>query len=117
MAHVHVSYGPGLICHRVASVGGKTGTKRRRTSPIQKTGRTAHLRPRALTLSIDYFSPEIYGKGSEPGRFAEFAQFRQCELGFGRNAARGLYNLLQSLGAPLSDRKKERAAIYLTNAW
>jgi hypothetical protein len=52
-----------------------------------------------------------------PRHFAEIARFRQCELGFGGNAARGLYNLLQFLAAPLSDRKKERAAIYLTNAW
>ena len=84
---------------------------------MQKTGCIWYLCPRALTLSTDYFSAEIYGKGSESDRFAEIAHFRQCELGFGGNAARGLYNLLQSLGAPLSDRKKERAAIYLTNAW
>src|SRR5690349_8690772 len=78
MAHIHVSYGPGLICHRVASVGAKTGTKQRRASPIQKTGCTAHLRLRALTPSIDCLSPEIYGKGSEPGRFAYFAHKWQC---------------------------------------
>jgi hypothetical protein len=72
MAHTHVSYGPGPICHKVlASVGG-TGIQRRRASPIQKTGGISYLRPRALTLSTDYFS-EIYGKGSEPGCFAYFA--------------------------------------------
>jgi hypothetical protein len=44
-----------------------------------------YLRPRALTLSTDYFSPEIYGKGSEPGHFAEFAhsRVRQAKPGKG----------------------------------
>jgi hypothetical protein len=66
---------------RLASIGGKTATKRGRASPIQQTGCIAYLRPRALTLSTSYFSPEIYGKGSEPGRFAEIAQSRQSSLG------------------------------------
>jgi len=42
---------------------------------MQKTGGIAYLRPRALTLSTDYFSPKIYGKGSEPAPFAEIALF------------------------------------------
>ena len=47
---------------------------------MQKTGCIVYLRPRALTLSTAYFSPEIYGKGSEPAHFAEIAQFRQSEM-------------------------------------
>ena len=32
---------------------------------MQKTGGTTHLRPRALRLSLDCLSREIYGKGSD----------------------------------------------------
>jgi len=65
---------------------------------MQKTGCIAYLRPRALTLSTHYFSPEIYGKGSEPAHFAEIAHFQQSatrlvwvnRLSLGRHAICGI---------------------------
>jgi hypothetical protein len=76
MAHAHVSYGPGPICHKVSEHWRQERDHTTQSQPYSEDGCISYLRPRALTLSTDYFSPEIYGKGSEPGRFAQFAHFR-----------------------------------------